>query len=529
MEKLRWLAPWTRRSAPERSALAEAATVDVAHAAPPPSPLAPVDLTDPAQVAGVMEIAARIGALLLESGSSNSDVRAQIYSVAASYGLHYSHIDILSNTITIYTVVGEAGSARRPITVFRVADGLDVDFAKLTAVDHLIRGILSGSVPPAAAESALRDIETMSAPYSTATVLFAWGCMGGFMSVLLGGNIFVAVVSFCVAVLIMGINTYLARWRLPQFYLNLVGGFVAVIPAAVFYRVAAELGLSFAPSQVIGMGIIVLVAGLTLVQSLVDGITRAPVTSAARFFEAMLSTGGIVAGVGMGIQFSGAIGLPLPPLAVIAPPVYHQLPLLVAAGALGSAAFAAACYASRKEIIISGLTAAAGMLFYYLVVIPFGVGPVVASGLSAVAIGLVGGLLSRRFNIPPLVTMIVGYTPMLPGLTLYRAMYATLNEQMITGFTNMATALTVAGALAAGVVLGERGARRLRRPNHFRPYDTFRRLGRQSFHRLATSTRRKRSPAAQVRLEQQVSDWHPDGWAEDYPDSRPANGANSVE
>src|SRR5699024_11084710 len=44
------------------------------------------------------------------------------------------------------------------------------------------------------------------------------------------------------------------------------------------------------PSQVIGMGIIVLVAGLTLVQSIIDGITRAPVTSTARFFEALLST-----------------------------------------------------------------------------------------------------------------------------------------------------------------------------------------------------------------------------------------------
>ena len=65
------------------------ATVDTAMAAPPPSPLAPVDLTDPAQVTGVMEIAARIGEILIFSGSSNSDARAQVYLAAASYGLHY--------------------------------------------------------------------------------------------------------------------------------------------------------------------------------------------------------------------------------------------------------------------------------------------------------------------------------------------------------------------------------------------------------------------------------------------------------
>ena len=76
--------------------------------------------------------------------------------------------------------------------------------------------------------------------------------------------------------------------------------------------------------------------------------------------------------------------------------------------------------------------------------------------------------------------MIIGYTPMLPGLMLYRGMYATVNEQVITGFTNLATAIAIAGSLAAGVVLGERGARRLRRPQYFRPYKAFKRLGRFS-------------------------------------------------
>lgn len=61
------------------------ATIDAAQAAPPPSPLAPVDLTDPAQVTGVMEIAARIGEILICAGSSNADARSQIYLAAASY------------------------------------------------------------------------------------------------------------------------------------------------------------------------------------------------------------------------------------------------------------------------------------------------------------------------------------------------------------------------------------------------------------------------------------------------------------
>lgn len=468
------------------------ATIDAAKAAPPPSPLAPVDLTDPAQVTGVMEIAARIGCVLLESGTANSDARAQVYLAAASYGLHYCHIDVVMNTVTIHTNVG-TGADRRPITVVRVAQGLAVDFGKLTEVDRLIRSIHSGATPPALAEKLLDEIESKAPPYPMWMVLLAWGVMGGFIAVLLGGNLFVAAVSACVAMLIMGVNAWLERLRLPSFYQNLVGGFIAVLPAAVFYHIAAEIGLTFAPSQVIGMGILVLVAGLTLVQCLVDGITRAPVTSSARFFEALLTTAAIVAGVGLGIQVADMVGLSLPPLATIAPPVFHQIPLRILCGGVGSAAFALACYASWPEVVVSGLTAASGMVFYYLLTIPLGMGAVVASGVAAVAVGLAGGLLSRRFLIPPLVTMIVGYTPMLPGLTLYRGMYASMNEQQITGFTNLATSLAIAGALAAGVVLGERGARRLRRPKYFRPYAAFKRFGRYSVHqasRLAARAQR---------------------------------------
>lgn len=457
------------------------ATIDAAKAAPPPSPLAPVDLTDPAQVTGVMEIAARVGEILIAAGTANSDARAQIHMAASSYGLHYCHVDIVMNTITIHTTIG-TGEDRKNLHVFRVAPNISVDFSRLSAVDRLIRDIHTGLTPPAVAEKRLDDIDKMPPPYSTPKVILAWGVMGGILSIMLGGDLLVGAVSFLVSCLIMGVNTKLGQYRVPPFYQNAVGGFIAVVPAAILYTIAAGFGINFSPGQIIGSCIIVLVAGLTLVQCLVDGITRAPVTSAARFFEALLSTGAIIAGVGVGISFSDMIGVSLPPLATLAPPVYHQIPLLILCGSIGSGAFAMASGASRLEYIISGLTAGAGMFFYYFVIVPFGVGDVIASGLSAVVVGLAGGLLSRRYGMPPLITMLVGYTPMLPGLTLYRGMYATLNEQMITGFTNLAKALAISGALAAGVVLGERVARRLRRPRYFRPYRAFKRIGRYSFH-----------------------------------------------
>ncbi|VTQ78251.1 threonine export carrier [Corynebacterium pseudotuberculosis] len=82
------------------------ATIDTVKAAPPPSPLAPIDLTDPAQVAAVMDLAARIGDILLSAGTSNRDTRAQVHAVTAAYGLLFCHVDITLNTITVFTTIG---------------------------------------------------------------------------------------------------------------------------------------------------------------------------------------------------------------------------------------------------------------------------------------------------------------------------------------------------------------------------------------------------------------------------------------
>ncbi|WJY64308.1 hypothetical protein CATRI_11295 [Corynebacterium atrinae] len=463
------------------------ATIDAAKAAPPPSPLAPIDLTDHTQVAAVMDLAARIGDILLSSGTSNSDTKAQIHAVTSAYGLHYCHVDITMNTITIFTNIGH--TRKTPVNVFRVVRKMTMDFSKLSEVDRLIRSIQAGATPPEVAERILDELAAAPAQYGTWTSIMGWGLMGGAVAVMLGGGWLVAATAFATSSLIMAMNTWLGRKQLPTFFQNVFGGIVATLPAAVIYSLAAELGVRITPSQIIASGIIVLLAGLTLVQSLQDGITGAPVTASARFFETMLFTGAIVAGVGIGISLTAMMGISLPPLETSPPPNFTSSSVRVFSGAVAAAGFAIACFAEWSSVVISALTALAGSAFYYFALLPFGVGPVVAASVAAVVIGLAGGLLARRFLIPPLITAIAGITPFLPGLAVYRGMYASMHEQMLVGFTNIALALAIACGLAAGVVLGEWVARRLRRPPTLNLYRYFRQSRRLTFQQI---DRRKR-------------------------------------
>jgi len=61
----------------------------------------------------------------------------------------------------------------------------------------------------------------------------------------------------------------------------------------------------------------------------------------------------------------------------------------------------------------------------------------------------------RRVNLPPLVLVVAGITPLLPGLTLYRGFAALALDAVSDGAVTILLALTFSLALAAGVSFGE--------------------------------------------------------------------------
>ncbi|WP_413228020.1 threonine/serine exporter ThrE [Corynebacterium qintianiae] len=459
------------------------ATIDEVRTSPPPSVLAPIDLTDPAQVAAVMNIAARIGSILITNGTTSSDAKASIHTVTSSYGLHYCHIDITVNTMTIHTIIGV--NRRTPVSVFRVVNDMSENYHKLQEVDRLIRSIRSGATPPEVAEKVLDDIEREYIPRRNLRFLAGWAVMGAAIAILLGGDLFMAALGGFTAFLIMGINKVLSKNDLPYFFHCVIGGLLATIPAVIFYNFSAQIGHPIVPSQVIATGIVVLLAGLTLVQSLLDGITGSPVTASARFFQTMLFTGGIVAGVATGITVGEMFGVGLPPLeTMLGAPTFSSALARILGGTVAAAAFAVTCFAEKPAVIVSAATSFAGSAMYYVFLLPLGADRLLATSACAIVVGLAGGLIARFFMINPVITAVAGVTPFLPGSGVYRGMYAIMNEQMVVGLTNLLLAVGTCMALAGGVVLGEWMARRIRRPQLFNPYTAFRRAGRVTFQQI---------------------------------------------
>ncbi|UZJ24386.1 threonine/serine exporter family protein [Rhodococcus antarcticus] len=408
------------------------------------------ELADDASVTEVLDLALRIGEVLLSSGTAAMDTTGYVLAVTGAYGLPRCEVDI---TFTSITISAHRGLSRPPVNTLRVVNYRSLDYTRLAEVDRLVVAAQRGELTATTAHTELDRITTAAHPYPRWVATAAWAGMAASVALLLGGGPLVIAVAFVATVTIDRTNRLLNRIGLPFFFQQVVGGFIATMPAVALYAAQGGLGISVRPSQVVAAGIVVLLSGLSLVGSVQDAITGALVTGTARFAEVMVLTAGIIVGLGLALKLSTGVGVALPPLAETSTG-FTDLPVQVIGAAGTSAFFALASYAERRALLAAAAAGAVGWLVYGLLT-QAGSGPVLASAAAATLVGLAGGVISRRTRIPPMVVTVSGIAPLLPALAVYRGLYGLTDDSVVQGFSELGGALAVAGALAAGVVLGE--------------------------------------------------------------------------
>ena len=412
-----------------------------------------------ALVGDVLDLAGSIGAILMGSGMPATATMEQVAAITAAYGIDRCQVDVISTTIHVAAYRGPTSPAA---TTLHVVQSRSIDFSRLAAVDRLVARIRAGQVSPSDARDELDDIITAPHPYKRWVATLAWGALAFATAGTLGAGMLACVVSAFSAMTIDRVNRRLNRHGLPFFFQYAVGGAIATAPPLVLYWLSPKLGLQFEPTVAIAAGLVVLLAGLSLVGSVGDVISGAPVTAAGRFFELVMMTAATIAGVALVLHLANRFGAPFVAISADAPPALAELPARVAFGAASAAAYALACYAERSAAVAAAFGGAAGTIGFLLTQ-GLGLGAVVASFAAAVPIGLVGRLMERRNLAPPLVVSIAGIVPLLPGLALLHGIYAILNDQHAVGFASVLGAMAIGSALAAGVTLGEWSSWKVRR------------------------------------------------------------------
>jgi uncharacterized membrane protein YjjP (DUF1212 family) len=389
---------------------------------------------------------------MLAVGASAANVTATVLRVAAAYGLANCQVDVTFTSLTI----SYDGDAALPVTLMRVVRPRGMDYARLQGITDLARAIGADRLDIEDAHRRLDRVVSAPHPYRRPIHALGWAGVAGSIGFLLGGGWLVALVAALTTSAIEQIMRALNRRGLPMFFQQAVGAAVATGVAVLL--VAWDVDVR--SSLVVAAGIVVLLAGLSLVGAAGDAISGFPVTAAARAFEVLTLTAGIVAGIAGVLDLAQRLRVPLTVVDVSTSTVPFAVALAAAAGIAGF--WALASHARPRAV---GVATVAGALAWATssAAGALGAGPAVASATAAVVVGFCGESLTDRLRIPPLLVAVCGIVPLLPGLAIYRGLFAIVVEADLPGGMNTLVGAAAIGlGLAAGVALGEYFGRTLR-------------------------------------------------------------------
>lgn len=398
----------------------------------------------------VLDLSLRVGEVLLSSGAGAADVTATMRAVSGQLGLRGADVDI---TFTTLVMSYQDGPDDPPTLARRQVQHRALDYEHLTLVDHLVRNIMRGELDAREARTELRRIVSTGHSRHRWAVTLGWGLMCGGVAAQLGGEPAVVLLAAISAMLIDRAQMSMTRRRLPGFYQQVAGGGIASLIAVG----AAASPLDFDVSRVVTANIVMLLAGIGFMGGLQDALSGFYITGGARLTEAILSTGGLIAGVGGGIGMAGVLGVDLPTIDPGDAGGVQGAALLVIGSGVCASAFGYATYAPRRSLVPIAVVAAIAAAIYTALREP-GLSRTWAAAFAALFIGLVAYGVAGRMRVPPLVIVVCAMVPLLPGLSIYRglALLSTGDRRDgVLGLLGIITAASVALALASGVILGE--------------------------------------------------------------------------
>ncbi len=432
----------------------------------PYRPTIPGEAAEDAEVRRGVDLAARVGELMLRCGAGAPQVEGSVAAVAAAAG-----VDVLEVDITLQSLLLQATSSEgRQHTLLRVVRRSRLDYARLVAVHRLVAALVAGEVTADEAADRLREIKRAPRIYSVAAVSVASALLASAVAVMIGATAFAALVTVGVVLVVTGVNRLHARIGLPEFYGNAINAFTATMLAGGAYALGAA---GFVPltardfAFIVAGGIVAMLPGRTMASAIEDVLFGYPLTGAGRLLSVVLSLTGLIIGIATGLSVLLSI-TEMTDGSFVSPSVLDlttsQASIVAAVGgALVVGLAGAVTVQSLGRLVLPvGLLSVMAASVYALLTRSVGVGPIMASGVAAVVLGLTGGLVAHRVRAPSMVLVVPASFALLPGLTIFRGLYELVVSasdkgllSIQSGITTLLGAFAVLLAIATGTVLGD--------------------------------------------------------------------------
>ncbi|MDT0180325.1 threonine/serine exporter family protein [Microbacterium sp. ARD31] len=412
-------------------------------------------VVDDALATRILDLAVRIGETMLVTGASASEVTLTIVRVAGAYGLDPVHVDVTYNSIT---AAHHHSGAARPITLMRVVRGSVPDHDKLQRIQALVAEVGAGMELGEAVER-YREIRRRPFRYRPLVVICAQALLAVGVAVMYGGTWLVILLAFLGAGGAALTQFGLGRARVPYFFSQIAGAFVLTMVAAASPLLAAtgwESAQGLRPSLIVASGIVLMLAGLTVVGAAQDAIDGFALTATGRILELMTHTLGVVLGILAGLETARVLGVGMDPPDDALP--FGPVPLQLLGAVLIAISVAVFNGAGGRIVAVSATLSLVAWVGY-LATTAVGFDVAAASGAGALLGSFVGIVLAHRLHVPSVAITIAAILPMVPGAAVFRGLLSVVAADgspavLLDGFGTLVSAAIIGISLAVGASLG---------------------------------------------------------------------------
>ena len=411
---------------------------------------------DERTVPRVLDLATRIGESMFAVGASAHEVTLAITRVCDAYGMRGVQVDVTYNSITVsFHLSGEVW----PETLVRVVRVTAPDHAKLQRVQALVADI-DGGLDLESARTTFRAIRRMPFRYQQPVVIVARALLAVGVSIMLGASPIIVGLTFVAALCAALTQAGLARLRVPLFFSQIAGGFVTTVVAVVVSALGTagiEPFVGIRPSIIVASGIVLMLAGLTVVGAAQDAIDGFALTAGGRILDLTMQTLGVVIGILVGLEFGGVLGFTMGlPDDDPAPfgPLVNQF-----AGAIIIAVAVAVFNGAGLRIILVSALLSAVTLAGYSASVALNLHPAAASAIGALLASFLGMLIARNLHVPSVAVTTAAIVPLVPGVAVFQGLLemvhaAGTSTGMLLAGGSLIDAAVIGIGLASGASLG---------------------------------------------------------------------------
>lgn len=362
-----------------------------------------------------LQLILRTGQLLLENGADTDRAMRDMKSLSAAFSLPAA---ALSLHVVYTTILITVSDNTRAYTSFIKCRKHDANMDIIIAVSRLSRKTAKIPLPLEAYEAALDRIERLPRRYPPFFSALGTALACAALSVLFGGDLGAAL---CTA--LSAAVGFFVRDRLNHFDVNPYAGIAAAAFAATFTSwLLMALPLSATPYLPMIAASLCFVPGIPLINAVDDLVNSHIVAGITRTVHTVLIIGAMTFGIVLTIRFGHVADFAT--LSVVPDASYVIYALAAAAAAAG---FSILFNVPQKLLVTTATGGILAVCLRNFLNLGLNLPLPSAATVGAAAVSLYTLAVSHRFRVPTHVISIPCVIPLIPGVPLYRLLFALIN------------------------------------------------------------------------------------------------------